>query len=77
MVIVIKGLAGPYQNKHFRVAAGMGLGRRQGDILLEEDNTISSLHGRDGTRVYSKVIKNGISESKLTEEEEQVIKESK
>lgn len=46
MVFVIKGLAGPYQNKHFRIAAGMGLGRRQGDILLEADSAISSLHGR-------------------------------
>jgi pSer/pThr/pTyr-binding forkhead associated (FHA) protein len=46
MVLLIKGLAGPYQNKHFKIASGMTLGRKQGDILLELDNTISSLHGR-------------------------------
>lgn len=45
-MLLLKGLAGPYQNKHFKIAAGMSLGRRQGEILLEEDNTISSLHGR-------------------------------
>lgn len=46
MVLLLKGLAGPYQNKHFKIASGMSLGRRQGEILLEEDNTVSSLHGR-------------------------------
>jgi hypothetical protein len=38
---------------------------------------ISSLHGRDGTRVYAKSVKAGGSESKLTEEEEQAIKDAK
>jgi len=38
---------------------------------------ISSLHGREGTRVYSKVIKNGQSESKLTTEEINVINQAK
>lgn len=37
---------------------------------------ISSLHGREGTRMYAKSVTNGISESKLTEEEEQAIKEA-
>ncbi len=46
MMFLLKGLAGPYQNKHFKIGLGMSLGRRQGDILLEEDNTVSSLHGR-------------------------------
>jgi hypothetical protein len=46
MAFLLKGLAGPYQNKHFKLAAGMSLGRRQGEILLEADNTVSSLHGR-------------------------------
>ena len=46
MMFLIKGLAGPYQNKHFKIAAGMSLGRRQGEIILEDDNTISALHGR-------------------------------
>ncbi len=38
---------------------------------------ISSLHGREGTRMYAKNVRAGISESKLTEEEEQAIKEAK
>jgi hypothetical protein len=38
---------------------------------------ISSLHGREGNRVYSKTIKNGKSESKLTEEELKAIKDAK
>ena len=38
---------------------------------------ISSLHGREGTRVYAKTVKSGLSESKLTEEELQAIKEAK
>jgi hypothetical protein len=38
---------------------------------------ISSLHGREGTRVYSKTIQKGKSESKLTDEEQQAIKEAK
>ncbi len=40
----------------------------------DEGIVISSLHGRDGTRVYAKAVKAGLSESKLTEEEEQAIK---
>jgi hypothetical protein len=46
MSFIIRGLEGPYATKSFKIAAGMTLGRRQGDILLEADNTISSLHGR-------------------------------
>lgn len=38
---------------------------------------VSSLHNREGTRIYSKSIKAGNSESKLTEEEIQAIKEAK
>lgn len=38
---------------------------------------ISSLHGREGTRVYSKFIKKGKSESQLTEEELKAIKIAK
>lgn len=38
---------------------------------------ISSLHNREGTRIYSKNIKGGASESKLTEEEIEAIKEAK
>jgi hypothetical protein len=43
----------------------------------DEGIVISSLHGREGTRVYAKSVKNGLSESKLTEEEMQAIKEAK
>lgn len=38
---------------------------------------ISSLHGREGTRVYAKAVKSGMSESKLTEEELKAIKNAK
>ena len=38
---------------------------------------ISSLHGRQGTRVYSKTVRSGLSESQLTDEELQAIKEAK
>jgi hypothetical protein len=38
---------------------------------------ISSLHGREGTRVYAKEIKAGQSESKLTTEEIQAIQQAK
>lgn len=42
----------------------------------EDGVVISSLHGREGTRMYAKAIKAGLSESKLTEEEEQAIREA-
>jgi len=38
---------------------------------------ISSLHGREGTRIYAKEVKAGLSESKMTEEEEKAIKDAK
>jgi hypothetical protein len=38
---------------------------------------ISSLHGRGGTRVYSKPVKSGDSEYNLTEEEKKAIKSAK
>ncbi|MBX4187220.1 MAG: DUF4446 family protein [Candidatus Doudnabacteria bacterium] len=38
---------------------------------------MSSLHGREGTRVYSKAIKNGKSESQLTDEEVKAIKQAR
>lgn len=43
----------------------------------DEGIVISSLHGREGTRIYAKAVKAGLSESKLTDEEEQAIKEAK
>jgi hypothetical protein len=43
---------------------------------MDDGVIISSLHGRDGTRVYSKSVRAGLSESKLTEEEIQAIKEA-
>lgn len=47
--------------------------------LLDADNNgvvISSLHGRDGTRTYAKEIKNSVSQSQLTEEEQQAIQQA-
>ena len=47
--------------------------------LLDGKNNgivISSLHSREGTRVYAKSIEHGESQSRLTEEEEQAIKQA-
>ncbi len=38
---------------------------------------LSSLHAREGTRVYAKTVKSGLSESKLTDEELKAIKQAK
>jgi hypothetical protein len=48
-------------------------------LLNEHDDgiVISSLHGREGTRIYSKPIKAGVSDFKLTEEEMSAMKEAK
>lgn len=48
-------------------------------LLDAQDNgvVISSLHGREGTRVYAKEVKAGLSESKMTEEEIEAIKQAK
>lgn len=48
-------------------------------ILNEHDNgmIISSLHGREGVRVYAKQVKNKVSESKLTMEEIEAINSAK
>ncbi len=48
-------------------------------LLNDHDDgfVISSLHGREGTRVYAKAVKNTLSESKLTEEELKAIKIAK
>lgn len=43
----------------------------------DEGVVISSLHGRDGTRIYAKEVHEGKSESKLTDEETEAIKEAK
>lgn len=48
--------------------------------LLSADNSgvvISSLHGREGTRIYAKNVKAGKSESKLTDEENLAINQAK
>lgn len=48
--------------------------------LLNSKNdgvVISSLHGREGTRMYAKAVKNGQSESKLTDEEQEAITNAK
>jgi hypothetical protein len=42
-----------------------------------EGVVVSSLHNREGTRIYSKPIKNSKSEIKLTGEEQQAIEEAK
>lgn len=42
----------------------------------DEGVVISSLHGREGNRVYAKSVKIGTSETKLTDEEIQAIKEA-
>lgn len=48
-------------------------------LLSAENNgiVISSLHGREGTRIYAKSIKAGKSESKLTDEENLAINQAK
>lgn len=56
MSFIIRGLEGPYSNKSFKIAAGMTLGRRQGDILLEADNNVSSLHGRVVERADGQIV---------------------
>jgi len=43
----------------------------------DEGVVISSLHGREGTRVYAKSVKAGRSETQLTDEEMQAIKDAK
>lgn len=43
----------------------------------DEGIVISSLHGRDGTRIYAKAVAAGRSESKLTDEEIEAIKNAK
>lgn len=48
-------------------------------VLLNHQNdglVLSSLHGREGTRVYSKPLENGKSKYHLSEEEEEAIKEA-
>jgi|GEM_PF-2194817 hypothetical protein len=46
MVLMLKGLEGPYKNRYFVLKGGMTIGRKAGDILLENDPMVSSLHGR-------------------------------
>lgn len=48
-------------------------------LLDGSDNgiVISSLHGREGTRIYGKTIVNGKSEHHLTEEEKEAIRKAK
>lgn len=46
MVMMLKGLQGPYKNRYFILRAGMTIGRKAGEILLEDDPMVSSLHGR-------------------------------
>lgn len=48
-------------------------------LLDAQDNgvVISSLHGREGNRMYAKEITKGVSKSQLTEEEQEAIKQAK
>lgn len=48
-------------------------------LLDANDNgfVMSSLHGREGNRIYAKEISKGVSKSQLTKEEQQAIKEAK
>lgn len=48
-------------------------------LLNDNDDgvVVSSLHSREGTRIYAKQIKQGASESKLTEEETEAIENAK
>lgn len=39
-------IAGPHRGQVFKVKNGTGLGRSQGEVLLKDDNKISSLHAR-------------------------------
>lgn len=43
----------------------------------DEGVVMSSLHGREGTRIYAKSVKAGRSETQLTDEEMQAIKEAR
>ena len=48
-------------------------------VLLNSHNSgviISTLYSREGTRIYAKPIKKGVSEYKLTQEEEKTLKEA-
>jgi len=46
MIMLIRGLEGPFKDRYFQLRAGMTIGRKSGDILLEKDPMVSSLHGR-------------------------------
>lgn len=46
MVMLIRGLEGPLKDRYFQLREGMTIGRKTGDILLEKDPMVSSLHGR-------------------------------
>lgn len=46
MILLIRGLEGPFKDRYFQLRPGMTIGRKTGDILLEKDSMVSSLHGR-------------------------------
>lgn len=62
----------PFDDAGGNISFALALLNNHGDGVV-----ISSLHGREGTRIYSKSIEAYVSKSKLTEEEEQAIKEAK
>jgi len=61
----------PFDNDGGNISFALALLNARNDGIV-----ISSLHGRDGTRVYSKSIKNGKSATKLTEEEKEAIEKA-
>lgn len=46
MVLFIEVRSGPLTGRQFRAEPGLGIGRREGAILLETDGKVSGLHGK-------------------------------
>lgn len=46
MVLFIEVRTGPLKGRQFRATPGLGVGRREGEILLETDGKVSGLHGK-------------------------------
>jgi hypothetical protein len=62
----------PFEDAGGNISFALALLDQQDDGVI-----ISSLHGREGTRMYAKSVKAGLSESKLTQEEVEAIKKAK
>lgn len=46
MVLFLEVLSGPLEGKKFKAEVGLKIGRREGEILLEEDSKVSGLHAQ-------------------------------